>query len=231
MNQQSIKQLSDQREPEKTPLIDIIFLLLIFFFVSISTQSYEQEAEMPVENKAAEDLMKLEDAVPVKEDIKPNSLLLIQIVDMSRQSDNYCNVLNNNLHDLRLLCSQVGVGNCPDLTFKCDETSEPLIVIKPIEEWAQEIQDIMNTSPPSAADRPALQRLAMQTPMPVTDINRASVAIQTVYPWVLNYESMIHLRIGSTVPVRTIEYMYNLMEQLNISEKNIHIRVLTKGSA
>ncbi len=77
----STRKIRDRREPDKTPLIDVVFLLLIFFFVSLATASFVDVSEHNApKRKAPLDWLA---EVPNAPDMMDSTFYLVQVRQVS----------------------------------------------------------------------------------------------------------------------------------------------------
>ncbi len=73
----------ESREPEKTPLIDMVFLLLIFFFVNLAIRSERVESQtsfLPADVRA--ELPK----VPAPTALSDTAVILVEVLDLQARS-------------------------------------------------------------------------------------------------------------------------------------------------
>lgn len=90
MNRRRNYRSKDRRAPEKTPLIDIIFLLLIFFFVNLSIKSESSgDKGGKVPSKRERELPRIAKINPITPGI------LIQVVDLSSASASLISKVND----------------------------------------------------------------------------------------------------------------------------------------
>ncbi len=108
--------VKELREPEKTALIDIIFLLLIFFFVNLTVSEpgfHEESHPQPTPHRERE-LLKI-----VRPTEHTSRYLFIQVVDLREASAEYLETIN----DLRLILATLSGNFGLGLSFEPIPTS------------------------------------------------------------------------------------------------------------
>lgn len=107
MNYSRGNKVKELREPEKTALIDIIFLLLIFFFVSLTVSEpgfHEESHPQPTPHRERE-LLKI-----VRPTEHTSRYLFIQVVDLREASAEYLEIVNDLRTTFATLSGNFGLG-------------------------------------------------------------------------------------------------------------------------
>ena len=224
---------SDRREVEKTPLIDVIFLLLIFFFVSLTTQSYMAQSKERSQEKSKQNLLRMANPDPIigtdyicfelkdlNHDHVPASLIT-QLNAIRAQLVNFAGPCRIRGGALPVIAPGNGTLLMP---VSMDTLSDKLHSFS--QHWAG-----VGGCPP--AMQAQLNELIEDFPFILNKLNNAAIVtgkIQTLFPQLIqNPQVTLHLRVDKWVSMRALGILYQAFSQLNISYKNILIRVLKEN--
>lgn len=218
---------TDTREPEKTPLIDIIFLLLIFFFVSITSQSSVSKSNEKSENVTRQKLMRLSNANIISD----SSFVLVEVKSVTIQIAVQMDHIRNTLQQFFTQCTQP----VPAVLNNAVSPGEFCIFIKRLDELTQEVDNLTGAGCSPATIRKA-NKLAGEFPRILTN---ASVDLNInnyihLFPdnvftrWIYDNDVKLHLRFERTVPLKALLVFYQLSEDLNLSFKKLEVRVINK---
>lgn len=214
----------ETREPEKTPLIDMVFLLLVFFFVNLSMQTYHSKQRQ--QTQLEEDVKRSFLRVPHPAEYDNARVILIEILDASIVST------RNRLAAARariLNCSQSSGCAVPQIPSPGNGPGQQRfwVALTPLDQVEKAIS---NWNPcPACADLQAARRIF---PLPWSDADGMASILQVRLAAgsasAMAPPKEIHVRVPASFPAaELLRCFYRLAQTVpGIDRDHIYIRAL-----
>ncbi len=234
----------DRREPEKTPLIDVIFLLLIFFFVAIvgldvtpkPTHGYKAGG-----TKIKLDLLAMSNPDAPAPDSLHNHLLL-QVTKGRKLDEKLVNKMNELIQRARALGlvyngNPQGIRRDEFVIMLYDHAYSDLLALPRVVLQLESRLRNLNANSPDFAKREAqrlLDYLPVNLPNKETfDEPRYKRAISHLENRLRAYYAVekkrdLHVYMNRNMYVRIIHDLFHICNETEISRENIHFRVVEK---
>jgi|GEM_PF-6551650 len=246
----------ERREPEKTPLIDVIFLFLIFFFVTISGLDLEllssQESNEVGGDRRLE-LLQMENPLESTPDTL-GGIVLLQVQRASAVPEAVISEINKTVdavHQLRDEFDDADFGECTGIQQRNQEQlfiafllDEQFPDVPAVYELSREIQAAVTRyrAEPNLETETRIRRLVTRY-MPVSLPDRGGVNFTQRYENAIGEFSQrlrrhfpetlpetdrpeIHIRLDRTVYVKFIEELFELCNEQDIDRQSLKFRVL-----
>jgi biopolymer transport protein ExbD len=234
----------ERREPEKTPLIDVIFLLLIFFFVTVVGLDVSHK---PTRGARSSGTQKKLDLLPMINPPETAPAELSEVVLIQVQPGNALNA--SQIGELNVLIEQA--NSLPGKPFGAHPRISPenfLILvfdekyadIDVIPKFIGDLREALKVYRAEAPDTLEVKiRQLMDQYLPINMPKRGADDFSTLYERSINTlrervrhyfqnrrEREIHIRMDKEVYVRFIDDLYKICNEQNIDVEHLKFRVL-----
>ena len=217
------------REPEKTPLIDMIFLLLIFFFVSLSVIMSES-ARVPTGNPKKE-AVPLLPQVASTQAVPSEGYIVVELYDISQLPAQLRDMLNQAHRKLAQLAALVpGTSAPPPLprfgVLFC-------VGLRDRDDWVLQayLRDVLKTPLEPPPTNVQIASLLRRFPLAVSYSEAQSNETLSHLANAILQESgnevpPLHARVTAKVQSRALLTLYDLVARLGLSQEDLRIRAI-----
>jgi len=204
------------REPEKTPLIDMVFLLLVFFFVNLAVRS--QPTATLSSNLPADVQVELPKA-PGLDLPRDSTMVLFELLDLHIASNlNRLTAIREQIQTCLVRCKQPPL---PDLAV-----SRFWMATTPLDSLETALNALR-----SGCVCGKVRRLVASFPIPLSDrrlraklSQRLSIRLATLPQ---NVGVKLHVRLPKSAPVTVLQTLYDLVNSTDrLNPKYIFVRAL-----
>ncbi len=229
MRQRRYQREKEMREPEKTPLIDMIFLLLIFFFVSLSVIMSES-ARVPTGNPKKEAVPLLPEVASTQA-VPAEGYIVVELYDIAQLPAQLKEMLGEARQKLAQLAALVpgtaappavpasGVLFCVGLRDRDDWV---------LQAYLRDVLKVPLNPPPTSVQIASLLR-RFPLAVPYSDVRR-SQTLSRLASAILqesgNEVPPLHARVTAKVRSVALLTLYDLVAQLGLSQEDLRIRAI-----